>query len=466
VAVAVECRSCGRRFRAKDRHRGRQTNCPGCGQSLVVEGGRVPDHDVFISYSSKDKPAADAVCAALEAERLRCWIAPRDILPGAEWGSAIVDAIQESPVFVLVYTANSNRSGQVLREVERAVSKGAAIIPMRIEDVPPTRAMEYFISASHWLDAVGGPLEAHVQQLVRTVAALLKQREAPAESGDEKPAATLPPPDFSLPTPPLRAGLARYRKWGLALASAAVALAVVAGVLWRTHDRPGNGATATDARQPGAPAASPINSPAPPADGPGTVDLLALIQPDRDRASGVWMRGDAGLAALSRGRGTAGLVLPYVPPEVYDFRLEFTGPSGEGAVVQVCSAGGQSFAWIVKQRRAGFSSLRGRPFSKNSVPLRGAAIPGGRSVSLVQVRKGTVRAYVNGVLIAEAPPGDLRTARPGGRHWNLGLAADGTPATFHAIEVVEVSGKGNVLRDRPATRPEGADDFAAEGAEN
>jgi len=39
-------------------------------------------HDVFLSYSSQDKPIADAVCAALEAKKIRCWIAPRDVLAG------------------------------------------------------------------------------------------------------------------------------------------------------------------------------------------------------------------------------------------------------------------------------------------------------------------------------------------------------------------------------------------------
>src|SRR5688572_7918813 len=110
MAISVECPSCRRGFRAKDKHRGRQTPCPSCGQSLTVQGRTVPDYDVFISYSSKDKQVADAACAALEARRTRCWIAPRDILPGAEWGSAIVDAIGQSRVMVLVYSANANRS--------------------------------------------------------------------------------------------------------------------------------------------------------------------------------------------------------------------------------------------------------------------------------------------------------------------------------------------------------------------
>ena len=49
--------------------------------------------DVFLSYSSKDKPVADAACHALESAGIRCWIAPRDIVPGAEWGASIVKAI-------------------------------------------------------------------------------------------------------------------------------------------------------------------------------------------------------------------------------------------------------------------------------------------------------------------------------------------------------------------------------------
>ena len=49
-------------------------------------------HDVLISYSSKHKSTADAVYAKLEQEGVRCWIAPRDIRPGQEWGEAVIEA--------------------------------------------------------------------------------------------------------------------------------------------------------------------------------------------------------------------------------------------------------------------------------------------------------------------------------------------------------------------------------------
>src|SRR5580765_2948442 len=67
-------------------------------------------HDVFVSYSTHDKPTADAVVARLEAARLRCWIAPRDILPGMEWGEAIIDGIHRSRIMVLVFSSSANAS--------------------------------------------------------------------------------------------------------------------------------------------------------------------------------------------------------------------------------------------------------------------------------------------------------------------------------------------------------------------
>jgi TIR domain len=73
-------------------------------------------HDVFISYSTKDKNVADAVCAVLERNSIRCWIAPRDVTPGMVWGAAIVSAIHEAKVVVLVFSGACNTSPQIERE--------------------------------------------------------------------------------------------------------------------------------------------------------------------------------------------------------------------------------------------------------------------------------------------------------------------------------------------------------------
>jgi sulfatase modifying factor 1 len=137
-------------------------------------------HDVFISYSQMDKPTADA---ALEAAKIRCWIAPRDVLAGTNWGGSIIRAIGESRVMVLVFSSHSNKSQQVLREVERAVNKGAVIVPFRVENIQPSEDLEYYLSAPHWLDALTPPLEAHIQRLCETVGSIIGSH--PEESSRE-----------------------------------------------------------------------------------------------------------------------------------------------------------------------------------------------------------------------------------------------------------------------------------------
>jgi hypothetical protein len=149
-------------------------------------------HDAFISYSSRDKATADATCAALETSGVRCWIAPRDITPGIEWGEAIIDGINQSRVLVLIFSANANESPQIRREIERAVGKGIPIIPFRIQDIAPTRSLEYFIGAVHWLDALTPPLETHLRRLVDTVKALLQIDPTPPRIVSPSIASTSP----------------------------------------------------------------------------------------------------------------------------------------------------------------------------------------------------------------------------------------------------------------------------------
>ena len=124
-------------------------------------------HDVFISYSTKNKTVADAVCAKLERQEIRCWIAPRDVPPGQSWVAVIVEAISNSQVFVLVFSDGSNKSNQVIREVGEAFDNGIPIIPLRIEDVEPSKEMRYYIKSIHWLDAMTPPLEKHLHKLIQ-----------------------------------------------------------------------------------------------------------------------------------------------------------------------------------------------------------------------------------------------------------------------------------------------------------
>ncbi len=118
-------------------------------------------YQVFISHSTEDKNAALAICARLEAEQIRCWIAPRDLTGGADWAEAIINALNGCRILILVFSANANESPQVRREVQRAFEKGLVVMPFRIEDVPPNAGLEFYIGSVHWLDALTAARASH-----------------------------------------------------------------------------------------------------------------------------------------------------------------------------------------------------------------------------------------------------------------------------------------------------------------
>lgn len=191
-------------------------------------------HDVFISYASSDKAVADAVCSQLESiHRIRCWIAPRDVTPGASWAESIIDALDGSKIMVLIFSSNANASMQIEREVERAVHKGINIIPLRIENAMPTKTLEYFISAPHWLDALSRPLEDHINKLAQSVKALLsKQGVHPAQAATKTPA-----PAYAVAT---GAPAPAAKSWtGPALIAASiVTVAAIFGARWNASSEP------------------------------------------------------------------------------------------------------------------------------------------------------------------------------------------------------------------------------------
>jgi hypothetical protein len=191
--------------------------------------------DTFISYSTPDKATADAVCAKLEGIGIRCWIAPRDVVPGREYAAAIIDAIDRCRVMVLIFSANANKSRQIHREIERAASKATPIVPLRIEEITPTDSMEYFLGGIHWLDALTPPLEMHLQRLADTVEAILQVDGGNRAAPEAERKQTARPPR----TDPSPAGDKRRRRLAprhaLALGSALLAVTLAAGVGFVWH---------------------------------------------------------------------------------------------------------------------------------------------------------------------------------------------------------------------------------------
>ena len=108
---------------------------------------------IFISHSSKDAATAKELCNLLEANGSNCFLASRDIQPGQEYATEIMNAIDRSDTVLLLFSGHAQASPHVLREVERSVSKSVPIIVYKLEEVALTKSFEYFLMAHQWLDA-------------------------------------------------------------------------------------------------------------------------------------------------------------------------------------------------------------------------------------------------------------------------------------------------------------------------
>jgi len=144
-----------------------------------VEARPAVGHDVFISYSTKDQAAADAICDGLQASGVRCWIASRHITAGAPWAESIVNAITGCRLLVLVFSENANASKQVAREIGIADDLGLPIAPVRISDAKLTKTLQFYLTSSQWLNAQGQPLERVMPDLVTRVRDTLGVPPAP-----------------------------------------------------------------------------------------------------------------------------------------------------------------------------------------------------------------------------------------------------------------------------------------------
>jgi formylglycine-generating enzyme required for sulfatase activity len=162
--------------------------------------------EVFISYASADKAIADSICSSLENAEITCWMAPRNIEPGTDYPTAIVEGVNAAHAFVLILTEHAAASPHVLSEVGHAFSAKKRIIPFRISQQTLPEDLEYFLSLTQWLDAPEGSTDQNVKRLIDATRGALAGERAPRR---------LPPPKSQL---------------GL-FAGAILMLAVVAGVV-------------------------------------------------------------------------------------------------------------------------------------------------------------------------------------------------------------------------------------------
>lgn len=147
-------------------------------------------YDVFISYSSHDQKVVEGLSAYLEQQKIRCFVAYRDIPHGVVWARAIVDALDESRMMVVVFSEHFNNSDQVDREIELASEDKKPILTFRISNDVFKGAKKYYLKNINWIDAFPNP-EVVFGQVLNNVEALLGvKHSAPQATTVVKPSVT------------------------------------------------------------------------------------------------------------------------------------------------------------------------------------------------------------------------------------------------------------------------------------
>jgi hypothetical protein len=219
------------------------------------------ESSVFISYSSKDRQTALAICQALESRGHACWISCRDVKPGENFQEAIVRALRRARVMLLVFSSNANNSEEIKKEIVLAGRHHVSVIPVRVEDVTPNDAFAYEFATRQWVD-----LFLDWDREIATLSRQINQILESAPASDDKPAARA-----ALLMPPPRQTSSRP----LMIGAAIVALAAIGGLLYYLgpgnkpdYLGPGNKPVPAETKPPAAPVQTasipaPVSMPAP-----------------------------------------------------------------------------------------------------------------------------------------------------------------------------------------------------------
>ena len=95
----------------------------------MLFGGKV-DQLVFISHSTKDDAFVDLLTAKLHGCGVQTWVDHHNILPGADWDTALESALHASDALIVVLTPPSNRSIVVKAEWSYFGESGKKIYPI------------------------------------------------------------------------------------------------------------------------------------------------------------------------------------------------------------------------------------------------------------------------------------------------------------------------------------------------
>jgi serine/threonine protein kinase len=191
------------------------------------------------------------------------------------------------------------------------------------------------------------------------------------------------------------------------------------------------------------PNAPPLPPLPPELDGKPSINLIRLANLHKDVVHGRWLVANKALDC-NDGNFVPRIQFPYRPPAEYDFVVTFWQPGLRNGIALVMpNPNGGSFFWFLGNENGAGYGFFGKPNKEGRQPglIKAKSV----HTTVVQVRKGSVRALVDGkeLMRLETDFRDLTCDQWRSIHNSdfVAVACD-DPTVFYYVRIVEVSGKG------------------------
>ncbi|MEP7235910.1 MAG: TIR domain-containing protein, partial [Ignavibacteriota bacterium] len=111
----------------------------------------LPRHmpDIFISYSRKNSEQAQSLALRLRASGSNVWMDTASLAAAETWSAAIVSAIRDCKIFIVLLSADSVGSHNVTRELALASERNKSIVAIELGEVLLNDTMEYSLAGLH-----------------------------------------------------------------------------------------------------------------------------------------------------------------------------------------------------------------------------------------------------------------------------------------------------------------------------
>lgn len=134
------------------------------------------NHDIFISYSSKDEKVVSKYANILQTYGYDVWIDHEGLSHGHEFPNQIADAIQGCKLLLFFSSKNSNQSKWVIREVVYADKQDKTIIPIKLDTCDYNKSLQLLLSGIEHLEASIGSQENVMNMLLKVIMKEIGQR--------------------------------------------------------------------------------------------------------------------------------------------------------------------------------------------------------------------------------------------------------------------------------------------------